>query len=378
MKRANGEGTISRYKDGWRGRYTDPNTHEQRAVYGKSQKECAEKLAAIKASIERKEYVSPDPKKETTEQWLMSWFRNFYCIDTKQSTQATTLQGIKAHLIPALGRIQLQKLTSEHIQIAIKCMKENGLSSATIQRHIKTLKQALEQAVKLKKIYSNPADYVSLPRIEKKEIQFLTDEEQLILKQYIPKTTHGRAILFLLGTGMRVSEACGLKWKDAKPDGIHVERTNMSVQDWKDEGYINVETLPKTSNGKRVIPLNKTLLGILEEQRKAQMEECLKTGITFDRVDGYIFANTRGNPADRHNLSRSFRSICKKAGIAGRGIHALRHTFATNWVRNSPDVPSLSRIMGHFDAAFTYKTYCHADQNSMSKGMEMMEQFIAV
>jgi len=116
---------------------------------------------------------------------------------------------------------------------------------------------------------------------------------------------------------------------------------------------------------------------LLNRQRLAQKQECLKTGRAYDEKDGYIFANILGNPADRSNIARAYRSLCKKAGIEPRGIHTLRHTFATNWVRHSPDVPTLSRILGHADAAFTYKVYCHADQTSMKNGMEMMETFIS-
>ena len=49
---------------------------------------------------------------------------------------------------------------------------------------------------------------------------------------------------------MRVSELCGLKWKDIQTDGIHVARINMTIKDWQEDGYINVETLPKTISGK--------------------------------------------------------------------------------------------------------------------------------
>ena len=377
MKRANGEGSITRYKDGWRGRFTDPVTKQQRAVYGKTQGECKEKLRAVLDAIAKSEYVSPDPHKETVEQWLLRWFADYYCIETKRSTQATTFQGIKTHLIPSLGKIQLQKCSTDDVQTAIRTMSET-LAPETVRRHVKTLKQAMETAVTLKKIRANPVEKVKLPKAEKKEIRFLTDDEQSALKKVIPDSTYGRCILFLLGTGMRVSELCGLKWRDIKSDGIHVDRINMSIQDWREEGYVNVETLPKTSNGKRVIPLNGTLEGILEQEKRKQMGNCLKTGRTFDRSDSYIFANAIGNPADRHNISRAFRAMCVKAGIEARGVHTLRHTFATNWVRNSPDIPSLSRILGHFDTAFTYKTYCHADTSSMASGMEMMESILAV
>lgn len=373
-KRPNGDGSIAPYGDGWRGRYTDPISHKQRAVYGKTQGECKNKLDAALSAIRGGVYVQPD--KLLTGDWLDYWFENFYCIGTKQSTQATTAQGIRAHLKPVLGKYPLQKLQTEHIQAMIRNMQRDGLAPATIRRHVKTLNQALKQAAKMKKIRFNPTEDVKLPENVKPEIKYLTLEEQAALLRCLPDSTHGRAIRFLLGTGMRVSELCGLKWKDVKADGIHVERINMTIKDWREEGYTNVETLPKTTSGKRVIPAPPALLALLEEQRKAQMEECLRLGCPFDRVNGYIFANALGHPADRNNIARTFRAICKQAGIEGRGVHALRHTFATNWVQHSPDVPSLSRILGHTDPAFTYKTYCHADASSMAQGMTMIEAIL--
>ncbi len=189
-------------------------------------------------------------------------------------------------------------------------------------------------AVKRKKIKEKPVYDCTLPQNTKPEIAFLTEPEQTALLSVIPNTTHGRAIQFLLGTGMRVSELCGLKWSDFQSDEIHVERVNMTIQDWRDDGYINVETLPKTTRGKRIIPLTKTLITLLNQQSLAQKQECLKTGRKFDDKDGYIFANALGNPANRNNIARAFRSLCKNAGIESRGIHTLRHTFATNWVRH--------------------------------------------
>lgn len=375
MKRSNGEGTIAKYKDGWRGRYTDPITGKQRAVYGKSQGECKDKLNEAIEKIRHGDYVKPD-KTITTGKWLDRWFSDYYCVGTKQSTQASTHTNIR-NLKEYLGSIPLQKLDSDDIQSMIRSLGEKGRAPSTIARNVKILKQAMEKAKKKRLIRENPCNNCELPQLIKPEIPFLNEQEQAALLKNLPNSTHGRAIHFLLGTGMRVSELCGLKWSDYQEDGIHVERVHMSIQDWKNDGYINVETLPKTTNGKRIIPLSDALKRLLNRQKTAQMEECLKTGRTFDDVAGYLFANTLGHPADRHNIARSFRTICKKAGIACRGVHALRHTFATNWVRHSPDIVTLSRILGHADAAFTYKTYCHADQSSMVVGMNMMESFIA-
>ena len=95
------------------------------------------------------------------------------------------------------------------------------------------------------------------------------------------------------------------------------------------------------------------------------------------KANGYIFANALGNPANRHSIARTFRSLCDHTGIPRRGIHALRHTFATNWVQRNPDIASLSRILDHADTAFTCKTYCHFDPASMQQGMEQMAALIS-
>lgn len=155
------------------------------------------------------------------------------------------------------------------------------------------------------------------------------------------------------------------------------------IKDWQDDGYIHVETLPKTTAGKRIISLPATLKTILDEQRKDQIQKRLKAGSVWageepGKPDGYIFANNIGKPADWHNIARTFRRLCDEIYIPRRGIHALRHTFATNWAQKNPDISSLSRILGHSDAAFTYKTYCHADHQSMEKGMQQMAELIEI
>ena len=203
-------------------------------------------------TIRKGQYVAPTV--ETTATWLDTWFSSYYCIGTKQSTQASTHNDIKV-LKGYIGSIPLQRLNTEHIQAMICKMTESGLAASTIIRKVKVLKQALNKAVKRKKIRENPVYDCTLPQNTKPEIAFLTESEQEALLSVIPNTTHGRAIRFLLGTGMRVSELCGLKWADFQSDGIHVERVNMTIQDWRNDGYINVETLPKTTRGKRVIPL---------------------------------------------------------------------------------------------------------------------------
>lgn len=377
-RRPNNDGSIGRYKDRWRGAYTDPVIHKQRYVYGKTQAECKAKLDEKLAEIRKGIYVQPD--KMTVEGWLTFWFDKFYRRTVKASTAATTWGNIKGKLIPALGKYQLQKLSTVHVQAFVAAEMDAGRNISTIRRYLKVLNQALTQARELQRMNTDPVKGVKLPTMDKPEIQFLSHDEQAAFLAACPSTTNGRALRLLLYTGMRVSELCGLKWQDVQEDGLHVERINMTIKDLQEDGYVNVTTPPKTKAGKRIIPLTQQARFLLEEQRGVHLRERLKAGSAWATDDtgkpsSYIFANRIGHPADRHNLNRAFRGILDKIGLPGRGVHTLRHTFATNWVQQNSNVQDLSRILGHTDTAFTYKTYCHADQRSMNQGMAMMESF---
>lgn len=377
-RRPNNNGSIGPYGKGWRGSYTDPITHKQRAVYAKTQAECMAKMDAKLAEIRNGSYVAPD--KMTVEAWLLFWFDNFYRRSVKTSTAATAKSNLDK-LTAALGKIKLQKLSTVDIQRFVTKELDEGRRASTIKRYLTVLTLALDQARELNKINSNPVEHVKLPKEEKKEIPFLTREEQTIFLAACPASTNGRALRLLLATGLRVSELCGLQWQDIKEDGLHIKRLNMTIKDLQEDGYINVTSTPKTAAGKRIVPLTPSLRSLLEEQRQLQLRERLKAGSAWASTDAgrgsaYIFANKTGKPSDRHNLNRAFAAILDKAKLPRRGVHALRHTFATNWVQQNPDIAALSKILGHTDTAFTYKTYCHADQRSMNQGMAAMEALL--
>ena len=377
-KRPNNDGSIGRYKDGWRAQYTDPITHKQKALYGKTQQEVRRKLQAKLDEIRRGAYVPAD--RLTTGAWLDEWFNTFYRPTVKPSTAATT-HGNICRLKEAFGTVLLQQLTAVHIQRFIRQLQAEGRTPTTIKRYMKVLSQALEQAIALRKLQENPVKAVRMPPMQRTEVKTLTAAEQHTLLEHLPDTTPAHALQFLLGTGMRVSELCGLCWKDLREDGLHVDRTYTIVKDLDTGGSCGYYGTPKTETGKRVIPLTETLRGILAEQKEQQLQDRTKCGTAWQgpepgSADCPIFASMVGTPLDRHNLARSFRRLLREADLPTRGVHTLRHTFATNWVRKSPDVVSLARVIGHSDPAFTYKTYCHTDAAAMNEGMVMMEQFL--
>ena len=73
-----------------------------------------------------------------------------------------------------------------------------------------------------------------------------------------------------------------------------------------------------------------------------------------------VLPNLDGQPMSYSNLiTRGFHPARKRAGIRRIRFHDLRHTFASLMISNREDIVSVSRLMGHANASFTFNTYCH-------------------
>ena len=218
----------------------------------------------------------------------------------------------------------------------------------------------------------------------------MTLEEQQKLLACLPENTNGRAVRFMLFLGLRVSEVCGLRWCDLDiPHGTLTVRQSAqyvpTADEDRKEGERKAELFihgTKTNAGLRTIPILPAVKVILEEQRQAQAAERLAAGVAWKGErpcsgETPVFATSVGTYADRANISRTLRAALKKAGLESRGVHALRHSFCTNWVRAKGDIRSLSAIAGHSKVSFTIQQYVHADLDTMTAGLQAIENMTA-
>lgn len=375
-KRGNTEGSIYQRTDGrWTAAYSVQG--KRKYLYAQTREEAARKLRDIQAKIDRGEFVEPSAL--TVGQWLNVWLKEYAAPAVRPSTLAAHTGVVNSHLIPALGKVKLQGLRAEHIQSYVNTQVREGYAPTSVKRQIATLKVALNQAVKNQLIFRSPANAITLPKQEQKTIEFLTAEEVGALLCELPDNTHGRALRFILGTGLRVAELCGLRWCDVEGSSIHVNQITYTLRQGED--IARISTPPKTKAGKRLIPLNDKLRALLDAQRQAQRLERVRAGSAWlgdepGKGEQYVFATEPGAPADRHNIARALRSSLKAAGLKSRGVHALRHTFATMWVQSGADLRTLSEILGHTNVAFTMQRYVHSDTAAKRRGMEAMASLI--
>lgn len=146
-RRGNGEGSISRRKDGrWWGRYTvhTADGTKQRAVYGRTRAEAAEKLT--RAIADRDGGIVYDAGKLTVGAYLDGWLSDSVRDTVRRRTYERYEQLVRIHIAPALGGTTLKNLTPVHVRAVYRSKLDAGLSPRTVQYIHRTLSKALKQA----------------------------------------------------------------------------------------------------------------------------------------------------------------------------------------------------------------------------------------
>ena len=229
-KRANGEGNIRKRADGrWEGRYTagyHPETGKRiiKNVLGKTQAECKAKL---KKAIEESQSLDIGRADEyTVAAWLRTWFELYSKLHIRPSTMNYYHRNIEQHIIPAIGDVPLNKLTTRDLQKFYNDLQSNGrlrkvqkkekpgLSNSTVRGIHMMLHSAFERAVKERLILRNPTENCIAPKIQKFEMQILQPEH---IKEYL-NAANARELLPMfyleLVSGLRKGELVALQWSD--------------------------------------------------------------------------------------------------------------------------------------------------------------------
>ena len=164
-RRGNGEGSITRRKDGlYMARYwvETPKGPKRKTIYGKKREEVADKLA--RALAERADGIVYDDENLTVGEYLDSWLKGSVRGSVRQSTFDRYEIAVRVHIKPALGRLKLKKLTSAHLAGFYQDRLAAGFAPASVNKLHVTLHKALEQAVKWHMVPRNVAEAVKAPR----------------------------------------------------------------------------------------------------------------------------------------------------------------------------------------------------------------------
>ena len=228
-RRANGEGNIRKRKDGrWEGRYTagyDPESGKRiiKNVLGKTQAEVKEKLKTAISESQRLDVSKAG--NYTVASWVRTWYEVYAEPRIRPNTKAYYTNYIENHIIPGIGNISLDKLTTIQIQQFYNNLQKSGrvqrknfpelrdksLSPRVVRGVHTLLHNCLEQAVAERLLLANPAQGCKLPQLEKKEMKILPQEKIGLYLAEAEKRGLLAAFYLELTTGLRRGELLALQ-----------------------------------------------------------------------------------------------------------------------------------------------------------------------
>lgn len=249
----------------------------------------------------------------------------------------------------ALGSISYSDLESYKAErLRGQTRRGKGRAIASVNRELATLRRLFNIAEREGWIARSPmrrGDSLISIADERRGTRVLSyEEEARLLDACTGRIKHLRAILICaIDTGMRAGEIFALKWGN-------VERTKIRIQ------ALTTKTMQA-----RVVPVSDRLRlefkALWEAQERSDDES----------VFGYT------------TVKRAFKSACKKAGIAhgepyGLSFRCLRRTAGTRLTQAGLSREETSKILGHSRADTTYQHYISADDRTLDRARELLDQ----
>ncbi len=366
-QRGRGEGSIYQRKDGRWVASIVLEDHSRKYYYGETRKEAYDKLK--KAQYEQQQGMLATGPQQTVKQYLEYWLEDVHKAKIRLTTYEEYRTTLNNHLIPGLGHIRLQKLTTQQIQSFYAKKQKEGFSAHRVKTIHAVLHTALEHAKRIKLVGSNVSDDVELPRIEQREIQPLTPEQAQLLLQKVSEH-HLEALLTLaLVTGMRKGEILGLRWQDIDlQKGVLQIRRTLSYL--AHHGF--QESEPKTPKSKRKIVLPQFVIESLKRHRTTQLEMRLQTGATWVEND-IVFSNKRGGFIVPMTLANHFAQLLQDIGLPHIRFHDLRHSAATLLLSMGVSAKVVQEILGHSHFSTTMDRYSHVLPSMQQEAMDKMD-----
>lgn len=217
-RQPNGGSSIFQGKDGrWHGYVTvgvkDDGTPDRRHVSRKTRPEVTKVVRELERQRD-KGAVRKVGQSWTLETWLTHWVENIAAAHVSENTIDGYRVAVNHHLTPGLGAHRLEKLGPEHLERFYKKMQDSGSAAGTAHQVHRTVRAALNEAVRRAHLTGNPATIAKAPRLEEEEVEPYSVEEVQRLLAEAGKHRNTARWVIALALGLRQGEVLGMQWDD--------------------------------------------------------------------------------------------------------------------------------------------------------------------
>lgn len=372
--------------------------HKRHSIYAPTLEELREKEQTVLK--DKSDGIRTDAKKVTLNDVYDLW------VQLKKGLKDNTFQNYKymyeQFVRDDLGQRKITTLKRSDIRrfynylIDERCLKVSTVDSIHTVLH-QVLDIAVEDCYLRNNISDNALKELKQARnlfTEKRKA--LTIQEQEIFLDFLRKSNMYRhwypIFALMVGTGLRVGEAVGLRWNDVDFDNntISVNHTLIYYNHAKGGCYFGINT-PKTRAGERTIPMIESVREAILQEKEYQREAGIKCTARVDGFTDFIFVNRFGNTQHQGTLNKALRRIIRDCNqeildkakdkdnvilLPKFSCHTLRHTFTTRLCESGINIKVIQSVLGHADISTTLDIYADVTKDLKKSEMQIFEDFM--
>jgi integrase len=369
-----GAGSVyQRKSDGrWTGSFTVEETGKRKYVYAPidNNTERAAYDLLQQAMKEHKDGIDTQGRSQKLGAYLEWWLEQVHKHTVRLGTYLRYREFLDHHICPALGTIELGKLTARQVQDFCNKKLKEGLAPKTLHNMKAFLHSACQAAITYHYLTFNPTDGVKLPPNEP-----VRPGQSLTLEQVRDLLNGSRGhwleafVALALTSGMRSGELLSLRWEDVsfEQETIAIHRTIS----YHAHGHKFVEGPPKTKSSIRTIPLLPMMSPIFEAHRSRQEQDRVSAGSEWQEK-GLVFCTRHGGFLYVRNVRNTFNGLLAKIGLPHVPLHDLRHTANTMWKSLGIDPQVRQKMLGHSNLEMTETVYSHVLPSMLEDAIKKM------
>lgn len=380
--------------------YMDEHGERKRKSFSGTTKQAVNRKMTEYVSDFENQIIDSDESKKMLKDSMQNWLQVFKFPSVEPTTYDRCECSAKNQVYPLLGEKAVGDINSADIKNLLNYWMNKGYAYTTVKKAYVVLNEYFRYLYREELISKNPMANVEM--IKKSNFLSAQNKENLPTNETVTVFTaeeiekfkeecfkcwgtgkrlyqQSAAYILMLNTGLRTGELLGLLNSD-----IDLENKTLTVrQGVKEVSRRNgVEFTsgreikigkPKSTASKRTVPLNRTAIEMIEELRKE----------AYFGENTPLVADENGDYTRPVNFRKRYYRILKAAGIEQKGLHSLRHTFATNLVngikQSDGSIKSLTPrqvadLLGHSTSQITELYYVKKDTsrlNGITEGFEM-------
>ena len=242
----------------------------------------------------------------------------------------------------ARGLDDLVRLDAAQLREFVAAEHRRGLAPKSLQRRLSACRSYHAWLLKNGRIPASPGAGLRAPKAPRRLPQVLDVDEAVRLVEVptdVPLGLRDRALLELFySSGLRLSELCGLRWRDLHDDA-------------------GLVTVLGKGGKQRSVPVG-------SHARRALGQWRASTGAGGE---AFVFPGRGGGPISQRAVQVRIRQLAVRQGLFKHvHPHMLRHSFASHVLESSGDLRGVQELLGHADIATT-QIYTHLDFQHLAK-----------